>query len=111
MPGASLLECLGGLHTDLIIDGLFSLQEACHGGVKPGALPIIDVVLEACQELEDLPLNHWPHLVPLGEEAEQMLVEAQVAIVHRTIDLSRALDAVVVDLEYDGLKVLPGLSL
>lgn len=102
---------LGGLHTDLIIVGLFSLQEACHGGVQPSALPIIDVVLEACQELEDLSLNHRPHPVPLGEEAEQMLVQAQEARVHRTIDLRRALDAVVVDLKYDGLEVLPGWSL
>ena len=105
MPG------IGGLHADLIVDRLFSLQEACHGGVQSSALPIIDVVLEASQELEDLPFNHRPHPVTLSEEAKQMLVQAQVASVHRAIDLRRALDAVVVDLKYDGLEVLPGLSL
>ena len=102
---------IGGLQTDLVVASLFSPQEACHGGVQPSALPIIGVVLEACQELEDLSLDHRPHPVPLSEEAEQVLVQAQVAIVYRTTDLSRALNAVVVDLKYEGLEVLPRRSL
>ena len=40
-----------------------------------------------------------------------MLVEAQVASIDRTINLRSALDAVVVDLKYDGLEVLPRQSL
>ena len=96
MPRLVVLECL------------ICLQETCQLRVLLCPLPVVDKVLQRGQELDYLPLDLGPQLIPLSKEADEVLIHAQVSCIDNAADLWSILDTMLIDVEDELFEVLPG---
>ena len=96
MAGLVVLECL------------ICLQETGQLRVLLGPLPVVYKVLQGSQELDDLPLDLGPQLIPLSKEADEVFIHAQIGCIDNAADLRSVLDTMLIDVEDELFEVLPG---